>query len=71
MDGWNTIVSFWDGLFAGATLVSRRVRVVFFRLRNKSFLSGGFFFKKEYDKVGDLEPSNIGPLNLTQILTHR
>ncbi len=25
MDGWNTIVSSWDGLFSGAMLVSRRV----------------------------------------------
>ncbi len=25
MDGWNTIVSFWDGLFSGAMLVSGRV----------------------------------------------
>ena len=25
MDGWNTIVSFWDGLFSEAMLVSRRV----------------------------------------------
>ena len=24
MDGWNTIVSFWDGLFSGAMLVSGR-----------------------------------------------
>ena len=24
MDGWNTIVSFWDDLFAGAMLVSER-----------------------------------------------
>ena len=24
MDGWNTIVSFWDGLFAGAFAVSFR-----------------------------------------------
>ena len=26
MDGWNTILSYWGGLFSGATLVSRRVR---------------------------------------------
>ena len=25
MDGWNTILSFWDGLFSGAMLVSGRV----------------------------------------------
>ena len=25
MDGWNTIVSFWDGLFSGAMLVSETV----------------------------------------------
>ena len=25
MDGWNTIVSFWDGLFSGAMLVSGSV----------------------------------------------
>ena len=25
MDGWNTIVSFWDGLFSGAMVVSGRV----------------------------------------------
>ena len=25
MDGWNTIVSFWDGLFSGAMLVLGRV----------------------------------------------
>ena len=25
MDGWNTSVSFWDGLFSGAMLVSGRV----------------------------------------------
>ena len=25
MDGWNTIVSFWDGLFLGAMLVLGRV----------------------------------------------
>ena len=24
MDGWNTIVSFWDGLFSGAFAVSFR-----------------------------------------------
>ena len=24
MDGWNTILSFWDGLFSGAMLVSGR-----------------------------------------------
>ena len=24
MDGWNTIVSFWDGLFSGAMAVSFR-----------------------------------------------
>ena len=28
MDGWNTIVSFWDGLFSGATLVSGRVFII-------------------------------------------
>ena len=26
MDGWNTIVSFWDGLFSGAMLVSGMAR---------------------------------------------
>ena len=26
MDGWNTIVSFWDGLFSGVMLVSGSVR---------------------------------------------
>ena len=25
MDGWNTIVSYWEGLFSGAILVSGRV----------------------------------------------
>ena len=25
MDGWNTIVSFWDGLFSGAIIVSGSV----------------------------------------------
>ena len=28
MDCWNTIVSFWDGLFSGATLVSGRVFII-------------------------------------------
>ena len=27
-DGWNTIVSFWDGLFSGAMLVSGSVSKV-------------------------------------------
>ena len=26
MEGWNTIVSFWEGNFSGAMLVSGRVR---------------------------------------------
>jgi len=25
MDGWNTIVAFWEGVFSGAMLVSGRV----------------------------------------------
>ena len=29
MDGWNTIVSFWDGLFSGAMLVSGSVGGMF------------------------------------------
>ncbi len=33
MDGWNTIVSFWDGLFSGARLVSGRVKVYLAILR--------------------------------------
>jgi len=28
MDGWNTIVSFWDGLFSGAMLVSGSVYTI-------------------------------------------
>ena len=28
MDGWNTIVSFWDGLFSGAMLVLGRVAII-------------------------------------------
>ena len=28
MDGWNTIVSFWDGLFSGAMLVLGSVVVL-------------------------------------------
>ena len=27
MDGWNTILSYWGGLFSGATLVSGRVSI--------------------------------------------
>ena len=27
MDGWNTIVSSWDGLFSGAMLVLERVNI--------------------------------------------
>ena len=29
MDGWNTIVSFWDGLFSGTMLVSGNVPCLF------------------------------------------
>ena len=32
MDGWNTIVSFWDGLFSGAFAVSFREGDLFFFL---------------------------------------
>ena len=36
MDGWNTMVSYWDGLFSGAMLVSGRVYPNF---TSKVFLS--------------------------------
>ena len=37
MDGWNTIVSYWDGLFfSGAMLVSGRV----YHTRNPSWIRG-------------------------------
>ena len=34
MDGWNTIVSFWDGVFSGAMLVSGRVSCKLFNQWN-------------------------------------
>ena len=38
MDGWNTIISFWDGLFSGDMLVSGSVFVVLSALACISFL---------------------------------
>ena len=42
MDGWNTIVSFLDGLFSGALAVSSRECIQLVFVRQFSWMAKGF-----------------------------
>ena len=70
MDGWKTIVSFWDGFLAGAISVSGRVRVRVLRLTacfvrsaiEASFFSPGARMADEA-KVEEKDNFDVGPLS--------
>ena len=50
MDGWNTIVYFWDGLFSGALAVSFREckYLDLFCLKSQKYFGGSKYINKAY-----------------------